>query len=291
MVPKRVIKVDNYDENLAGEKIIRMNPFMLTQSLVVSGSGKAMVLAVGANSRRGHHVVKAFSENEIQTPLQEKLDNVGSHFAKKGLLTSFFIFLAALIFLGVQIYLKNVLWNSTDTLLAVVRAFILMITMVIVSVPEGLPLSVAISLAYSVQRMRTDAILVKNMHAPEIMGGVNEMCTGKTGTITYGDMKVTAFYTQGRLIQNIKKTTLVNCGLLDHVVVKIKEGILWNCEAYLEMKTDKRMEPSGSPTECSLINFLVTNGVNVGDMMNQKQGHIKCVIPFDSTRKRMTTAV
>ena len=72
--------------------------------------------------------------------------------------------------------------------------FTLTITIVIVAVPEGLPLSIGLSLAYSVMRMKDDGVLVKELISPEVMGGVDEICTGKTATLTKNEMKVAHFY-------------------------------------------------------------------------------------------------
>jgi P-type Ca2+ transporter type 2C len=70
----------------------------------------------------------------------------------------------------------------------------LVIIIIIVAVPEGLPLTITLSLAYSVMRMKDDGILVKNLDSPEVMGSVEEICTGKTATLTKNDMKVAMFY-------------------------------------------------------------------------------------------------
>jgi len=99
-----------------------------------------------------------------------------------------------------------------------VRAVTITITIIIVVIPEGLPLTVAISLASSVQRMKKDHILVRNLSSPEVMGSVEEICTGKTGTLTKGEMKVVEFYAQKRLIKNSRKNTLFNCELFDNMI-------------------------------------------------------------------------
>ena len=147
--------------------------------------------------------------------------------------------------------------------------------MVIVSVPEGLPLAVSISLAYSVDRMKNDNILVKNLTAPEKMGGVNEICTGKTGTLTKNDMQVKAFYTQTHLIKNDFKNTFLNCDLFEHVVEAIKECIVWNCEARVEVDNNALYKPVGNGTECGLIKFLQQNGIPVHELIRHKEGRIE----------------
>lgn len=94
---------------------------------------------------------------------------------------------------------------------AYMRSVTLAVTLIIVAVPEGLPLAVGIAVAYSITRMRKDKILVRNLNSPEAMGGVEEICTGKTNTLTTGEMKVVQFYTQSRQIGITRKNTLFNC--------------------------------------------------------------------------------
>jgi P-type E1-E2 ATPase len=130
------------------------------------------------------------------------------------------------------------------------------ITIIIVSVPEGLPLSITLSLAYSVMRMKHDGILVKNLNSPEVMGNVEEICTGKTATLTKNDMKVTMFYTQSRLIKNSRKNTLFNCELDERILELVKESILFNCEARVEMDECAYYVPVGNGTETGLLKFL-----------------------------------
>jgi len=132
----------------------------------------------------------------------------------------------------------------------------LCICVVIVAVPEGLPLTVAISLAYSVMRMKDDDILVKNLNSPEVMGSVEEICTGKTSTLTKGDMKVTQFYAQSRLIKNKNKNTLFNCDLFENIINLLIESILYNTDARIEMNENAYYVPHGNPTDIGFIRFL-----------------------------------
>ncbi len=178
-----------------------------------------------------------------------------------------------------------------DTLFYIINYATLAVAMVIVSVPEGLPLAVSISLAYSVMRMKNSNILVKSLNSPEIMGGVDEICTGKTGTLTKGEMKVAAFYAQTRLIKNSKKNTFLNCDLFDHVIEVVKECILWNCEAHVEIDQEAFYKPVGNGTECGLITFLQQNEIPIQEIIMQKEGQIETTIPFSSIKKRMVVAV
>ena len=104
--------------------------------------------------------------------------------------------------------------------------------------------------------MKNDQILVKNLNSPEVMGSVEEICTGKTATLTKNDMKVNQFYSQTLLIRNSRKNTLFNCELERHIIDLIIESILFNCEARIEMSEDAHYIPVGNGTEISLIKFL-----------------------------------
>jgi len=134
--------------------------------------------------------------------------------------------------------------------------FTFAITIVIVAVPEGLPLAITISLACSVMRMKEDGILVRNLNSPEVMGRVDEIITGKTGTLTKSEMKVDQFYAQSLLIKNSRKNTLFNCELFEKVIDLIEESILFNSDARIEMDNKGYYEAVGNGTEVGLIKFL-----------------------------------
>ena len=165
------------------------DPFLLSSTLVSSGIGKAVVAAVGANSRRGVKDEKL--DTSSKTPLQIKLENMAAVFTKWGIVASVIIFIANIINMSISIAADDT-WNFTDgkTLQKICQDLTLVIIIIIVAVPEGLPLTITLSLAYSVMRMKDDGILVKNLDSPEVMGSVEEICTGKTGTLTKNDMKV-----------------------------------------------------------------------------------------------------
>lgn len=112
----------------------------------------------------------------------------------------------------------------------------LLLVLFVVVVPEGLPLTIGVSLAYTTGRMFSeDRILVRKLDAPEKMGEVDEILVGKTGTITTADMRVRQFVVEYKDIQNSRKTTLLNCELHDFTLDLIKESILFNCSARVEM--------------------------------------------------------
>lgn len=83
--------------------------------------------------------------------------------------------------------------------------------------------------------MKNDGVLVKNLDAPEIMGRVDEICTGKTGTLTTSEMTVNQFYSQSLLIKNNRKNTLLHCELFENIIEIIKESVIYNCDARIEI--------------------------------------------------------
>jgi Ca2+-transporting ATPase len=146
---------------------------------------------VGANSRRGIKEEKL--DTSSKTPLQVKLENMAGTLTKWGIIAAGLILIAAVVNMILSM-LADDNWDFAKTLNKTCEILTTVIIIVIVAVPEGLPMTIGLSLAYSVMRMKTDGILVKNLNSPEAMGGVNEICTGKTATLTKNDMKVHAFY-------------------------------------------------------------------------------------------------
>lgn len=165
------------------------------------------------------------------------------------------------------------------------------VVIIIVAVPEGLPLAITISLAYSVMRMKNDGILVRNLDAPEVMGRIEEIITGKTGTITKGEMKVDQFYAQSIQVRNTRKNTLFNCELFPEVINIIKESILFNNESRIEMNDKAFYEPIGNGTEVGLIKFLQDAEIPVHTEVLRKLGKIEAVIPFSTLSRRSLIAV
>lgn len=132
----------------------------------------------------------------------------------------------------------------------------LLVVLFVVIVPEGLPLTIGVSLAYTTGRMFTeDKILVKQLDAPEKMGEVNEILVGKTSTITTGEMKIGQFLCEDKQIKNTRKNTLLHCELSKTTIDLIKESILFNCSARIEMDATSYV-PVGNATEVGLLKFL-----------------------------------
>lgn len=127
-----------------------------------------------------------------------------------------------------------------------------------VAIPEGLPMTVGVSLAYSVMKMfYKDKILVQDLEKPEVLGQISEIITGKTGTMTSEDMKVERFYAQSTMIENSRLNTLVHCTQVsDDVKLRLKENITFNTGATIEMSENAEYVAVGQGTDVSLLRFL-----------------------------------
>lgn len=127
---------------------------------------------------------------------------------------------------------------------------------IIVAVPEGLPLAVSLSLAYSIDTMKKDNLLVKKFSACESLGLVNTICTGKTGTLTSNDMKVKKYYTAEVLDEHREFHNLQSSGIPQIAVDAIRDCVIYNCESRIEMSEDAKYIPVGNGTEVGMLKFL-----------------------------------
>ena len=184
------------DNSRSAEHNLKSNPdpFLLTKSLVMSGSGRAVVCAVGKNTRWfSEHPVEDLEDDNELTPLQERLsklaDYIGFWAKIAGLMTLTFM----TIFLICNILFTESQLLSGETLQKIIRFLSIGVAIVIVAVPEGLPLAVSISMAFSVDSMKKDNLLVKQQLACENLGYITDICTGKTATLTKNEMRVQKF--------------------------------------------------------------------------------------------------
>ena len=147
------------------------------------------------------------------------------------------------------------------------NAFILGITIVVVAIPEGLPLAVTIGLAFSVGKMQEENNLVRSMKSSETMGNANEICTDKTGTLTLNQMQVMEVYHEdlivaGKTHPNLQATS-------SHELMA--EAIIYNSSAFIESKEDGSKVTSGNVTEVGLIKYLTSSKVNTERMIDQRE--------------------
>ena len=270
----------------------RSNPdaFLLARSLVMSGSGRAVVCCVGKHT----YIHEKMSKEKLEdletedTPLQKRLERIATQIGGYGYICAFFIFLAQCLFL----ILKILIDGSTElldqeTLIKLLDFFTTAMAIIIVAVPEGLPLAVSISLAFSIDTMKKDNLLVKNMVACETLGLVSEICTGKTGTLTKNDMEVRHFYTAQSDIHVREGQHLQSANLPQGVVDVIRDCIIYNCDSRIELSEDAKYVPVGNGTEVGMLKFMQDSDYDVQELMALREKHCQreTSIPFSPIRK------
>lgn len=242
-----------------GEEHHRENPdpFLLSRSLVVSGSGRAVVCSVGKYTRFSQQFPEEdLPEEQNLTPLQERLEKLAGIFGKFGYFAGMIVFLTMTVFLIIYNMVTDTgEWLTIATLMKILQMFTIAIAIVIVAVPEGLPLAVSIAMAFSVDEMKRDNLLVKKQEACETLGYIKEICTGKTATLTKNDMSVKQFYTVQRTFENHGKA-LTQAGLENKVVEIIQDCIILNNDSKVEMSENARYVPEGNGTEIAMLKFL-----------------------------------
>ena len=243
---------------------------------VVEGNGTMEVTAVGDATEYGKVYEAAQIDTGVKTPLTLQLEKLGKVISW-GSYT-----MGALIIIG-RLLMFN--WAGADTLGMISHSLdtlMLAITVIVVSVPEGLPMSVTLSLALSMRRMLASNNLVRKMHACETMGATTVICTDKTGTLTQNQMRVhqTQYYPLGES-QKLGD---------DEVSNAIKEGISVNSTAFLEYNEEaKKMNALGNPTEGALLLWLNDNGVDY--LKLRENAKVVKQLPFHTQRKFMATVV
>ena len=242
---------------------------------VVEGNGTMEVVAVGDATEYGKVYEAAQIDTGVKTPLTLQLEKLGKVISW-GSYT-----VGALIIIG---RLAMCDWGAESLGLTkyLLDTLMLAITVIVVSVPEGLPMSVTLSLALSMRRMLASNNLVRKMHACETMGATTVICTDKTGTLTQNQMRVyqTKYYPLGES-QKLGD---------DEVSNAIKEGISVNSTAFLEYdKEAGKMNALGNPTEGALLLWLNDNGVDY--LKLRENAKVVQQLPFHTQRKFMATVV
>lgn len=261
------------------------NPFLLSGSKVADGYSRMLVISVGMNTAWGEMMSSITRDSNEQTPLQERLNTLTSSIGKVGLAVAFFVLVVMLIryFTGnTQNDNGYTEFNGVDTDLnhvfnSVLRIVSAAVTIVVVAIPEGLPLAVTLTLAYSMKRMMADQAMVRNLSACETMGSATVICTDKTGTLTLNQMKLTNFCIGLEEIRH-------NIHL--HLLQLFYQGVAFNTTGTIyKPKTGSVVEYSGSPTEKAILSWAVEDlGM---DIDNLKQDYtVVHVETFNSEKKR-----
>ncbi len=234
---------------------------------VMEGHGIMRVLAVGDQTENGKVFEAAQIDDSVKTPLNEQLDGLGDLITKIS-----YGFAAAIVIGRVALYFINMQGFDWIQFLAyLLQTLMVAVTLVVVAVPDGLPMAVTLSLAYSMRRMLKTNNLVRKMHACETMGATTVICTDKTGTLTENQMQV-------------YKTNFFG-NPSDEVLY---EGIAVNSTAQLDLSGEKP-QVLGNPTEGALLLWLRERGV---DYTGLRDGVIRIEeLPFSTERKYMASVV
>lgn len=249
---------------------------VLKGTKVMEGHGIFRVTAVGDKTENGKVFVAAQIDDSVKTPLNEQLDGLSD------LITKLSYGFAALVVIGrLLIYFlgdNSMEWAHITAY--VLQTLMIAVTLIVVAVPEGLPMAVTLSLAYSMRRMLKTNNLVRKMHACETMGATTVICTDKTGTLTQNQMSVEEAQFYG----------LANQALgTDETSRLIKEGIAFNSTASLDLSNPDKPVVLGNPTEGALLLWLRNNGIDYRNL--KEDANVVEELPFSTERKYMATVV
>lgn len=251
---------------------------ILRSTMVMNGRGTAIVTRVGDSTEIGKVATEATEATQTKTPLNLQLDKLAKLISKVGTGVSIAAFV---IFLGHDI-LTNSLWHTNDYLAmlqVVLNYFMMAVTLIVMAVPEGLPMAVTLALALNMRRMLKFNNLVRKLHASETMGAVTVICTDKTGTLTQNRMTV-------HDIQLIEGDHLVKAEEASAATkARFSEAVAANTTAEL----DENNAPIGNPTEGALLMWLQQQGK---DYQQQRASQpVDSQIPFSTEKKYMATTV
>lgn len=235
---------------------------------VMEGHGVARVFAVGDNTENGKVFVAAQVSDDVKTPLDEQFDRLG------WLISAVSYIIGAMVFIGRELtFLAPHIDRISDPefITYTLQSLMIAVTLVVCSVPEGLPMAVTLSLALSMRRMLKTNNLVRKMHACETMGATTVICTDKTGTLTQNKMQVAEVLFDESKIDLIYSNMAINSTAVIGMDAEGKEVLL------------------GNPTEGALLLYLRNNGKDYADIRSKAK--IVDELPFSTERKYMQTTI
>lgn len=242
---------------------------VLRGTKVMEGHGLFRVKKVGDTTENGKVFTAAQIDNSVKTPLTEQLERLGT------LITWASYGFAALILVGrVLMYFNEFDFEWVHFIQYFLDTIMICVTLIVVAVPEGLPMAVTLSLAYSMRKMLQTNNLVRKMHACETMGATTVICTDKTGTLTQNQMRV-------HEMQSDDKNAL-------HAAL-MREGIAVNSTASLDLSAPEKPVALGNPTEGALLLWLRDQGLDYQTMRDEVE--VIDELPFSTERKYMATLV
>lgn len=286
----------------AGEPLKKLDPFMISGGKVTEGFGRMVVTATGIHSSYGKTMLSLQEDNDA-TPLQSKLNDLAEYIAKIGSAAALLLFIILLIKFLAQ--LPHDHSSPAEKGQQFMTILITAVTIVVVAVPEGLPLAVTLALAYATKRMLKDRNLVRVLKSCETMGNATTVCSDKTGTLTQNVMTVVAgsIGTSNRFSNRASKGGDNTQGDVDDVAisefignlskdVKLlwKDSIAINSTAFESEEAGKKVFV-GSKTETALLDFARDNLGMDSVSLERSNAEIVQVVPFDSSRKCMAMVI
>jgi Ca2+-transporting ATPase len=298
-IPADGIYIDGFDlyldeSAMTGEPIdVRKSdesPFLLSGCKVSRGVGKMLAIAVGVNSEWGK-TLAGLTKPAEETPLQEKLEKLVVLIGKIGSGVAGAVFIILVIYWIIDIFVEKKHGDQVNvaSFQGLLHALIIAITVIVVAVPEGLPLAVTISLAYSMGQMMKDNNLVRHLSACETMGGATNICSDKTGTLTENRMTVLRGVVAGVEFKGKDDIPKLNKKLNSDLCDLFGEGLSLNSDANLKKKEDGTIEFVGSKTEGALLVFADKLGYDYNKIRAEHTIHR--LFAFSSARKRMSIMV
>ncbi|KAF5780186.1 putative calcium-transporting ATPase [Helianthus annuus] len=269
------------ESSLTGEsepvKVNAENPYLLSGTKVQDGSCKMLVVTVGMRTQWGKLMATLTEGGNDETPLQVKLNGVATIIGKIGLLFAIVTFAVLVQKLFASKLVEGSQWSwSGDDALLLLEYFAIAVTIVVVAVPEGLPLAVTLSLAFAMKKMMNDKALVRNLAACETMGSATTICSDKTGTLTTNHMTVV----KSCICMNVDSEEIPESA--KRILV---QSIFTNTGGEVVVNKDGKREILGSPTDTAILEFGLSLG---GDFQTERQStKVLRVEPFNSTKKQM----
>ncbi|KAJ8628903.1 hypothetical protein MRB53_022226 [Persea americana] len=269
-------------------------PFLMSGCKVADGYGNMLVTGVGMNTEWGLLMASISEDTGEETPLQVRLNGVATFIGIVGLTVACSVLVVLLVryFTG---HTKNVNGDPEfsrgktsvrDALNAAIKIVTIAVTIVVVAVPEGLPLAVTLTLAYSMRKMMADKALVRRLSACETMGSATTICSDKTGTLTLNQMTVVEATIGGKRIDSPDISQLLS----SNVTYLLFEGIAQNTTGSVFTPEDGgAKEVTGSPTEKAILSWAIKLGMMFDNVRSKSK--ILHVIPFNSEKKRGGVAV
>ncbi|MBR1889396.1 MAG: calcium-translocating P-type ATPase, PMCA-type [Alloprevotella sp.] len=248
---------------------------VLRGTKVLSGHGIAQVFAVGDQTEQGHVFVATQIDSSVKTPLDEQLTALGKQITIWSYSVAILVVVGRLIMYFVNA--GDVVWP--ELVAYALKTLMIAVTLIVVAVPEGLPMAVSLSLAYSMRRMLRNNNLVRKLHACETMGATTVICTDKTGTLTQNQMEVSdvAFCVQDN--------TSDSQGAIPMLIAK---SVSLNSTADLDF-TASSPQVVGNPTEGALLLWLYERGIDYRQIRESVE--ILQELPFTPEKKYMATIV